>query len=240
MLRELRRYQLTWASATVVVALPLSSLLFFATYASFPLPVAMALGFPIAGLEAIFILRIWAFAKSWPYLEDIRQLKLAMAWWDRHLRLVEEERQKLGQRIQRIRAQYGKAFQELQNLKAFIREVSKTDAENLSMKALTWQAELSSRPARWLRQELRRQLHEAGSSILYNREKLLRICILRELLLERRLTERMQALAFWEDALAFRTAEAEEIKGKLVRIKQALDQAQAAYQKAKASPILLD
>jgi len=240
MLSEIRRYQLTWASATVVVALPLSSLLIFASCVPLSLPVAMALGLPLAGAEAILILRIWAFAKCRPYLEDIRELKVALAQWDMHLRLVEGERQRLSQRIQRIRAQYGKALEELQSLKAFIQEVSKTDAENLSMKVLTWQGELGSRPLRSLRQELRRELREAGASLLYNKEKLLRICILRELMMERRLAERLRGLALWEDALALRTAEAEEIKGKLIRIRQALEQAKAAYQKAKTSPLLLD
>jgi hypothetical protein len=240
MLGELRRYQLTWASATVVVALPLSSLLIFASFAPFPLPLALGLGLPLAGFEALLILRIWAFAKCRPYLADIRELKVAMAQWDMHLRLVEGERQKLSHRIQRIRAQYGKAFEELQSLKEFIQEISRTDAENLSMKVLSWQAELSSQPLRSLRGALRRELREAGASLLYSKEKMLRICILRELMMERRLAERLSGLALWEDALALRAAEAEEIKGKLIRVKQALDQAKAAYQKAKTSPILLD
>lgn len=236
-IRLRQRFQLTWTSAIVLMALPISSLLLIIWYIPLPWIMAAILGLPFALLEAILILEIWAFAKCAPYLLGIWSMRLAVGRWQTHLRATERRRRRLSRRIQKLNARYGKAFQELGKLQELINNFCRIDLENLNTKVLSWQADLHSRSIWYLRRERKKAVRALCRG---EKDKALWACVLRQVELERRLAERLAARFLWQDALALCTAEAETINEKLRHTKQAIEQMKAAYRKARTGLILLD
>ena len=238
LLKKLKQYQLTWASAVVALGLPALSLLVLVRLKPLPWP-GLALLFPAVILgEEILILETWAFLKVWPLRKDISYYRRRVHACHAALAQLSQRKKTLQSRIQTIKAQYGKALAEQEELSEILREFCSQDVENRTVLVRSWREEESDLSARWLERQAHLAAHKAdGAQQLF---ELMRAVRARLTKLETPLEERILTLHRWQEELKQCQREEGELGKKLFQAQQELADAKEVYRHHRTARIRLD
>jgi len=232
-----QRYKLTKTSALALVGVGLVMLALSVLAPSLTfLWLLLFLG------AAILIIELWALAKCWPYLRDIRRQRSKAREYSDQLKGVRQQMDELSQRIRHLEEHYGRPLREQEELEQILRALCHWDAENLTLKCRQHQQEF----AKLTSAELRRAKSEAIAQAKAQKhsEKQIHFTLKASLLrleeLERLVGEKGEALRKNRYALECKTHEEQELRQKLLAAQQELARLESTYQAFRASRIALD